>query len=250
MSDDTKEIFDTIPFPLNPDQLDAMRLEGQSVSPTDFEDYKRIVTEEHGKLIDRYGKYISHPYSNEDFTRHFLVLDSDGYKEFQNHWLDKGHQSTSYVDLNQSSGRAYVSVAGNFFILHDFWGQIPDEDKPRIISSYGGEDNAKTEVNNLLGKLVATEEIVHLYQSHNPLWFYESGAQWYTRDLLSDESDLLNQSLFVFEKTANFYQKLIDKYGENIHKMFFGSLDNKELEKSILGEFTGDVIKDLFPNLK
>ncbi len=89
-------------------------------------------------------------------------------------------------------------------------------------------------------------EIIHLYQGVLPLWFAEAGAYWYAQQILKSEG-WGTWATTVSTNAANFYQTLIDKYGEDvIHGMALESslYSNKHLE--VLQEFTPETQKKYF----
>ncbi|GEM_PF-5232414 len=134
------------------------------------------------------------------------------------------------------------------------WSKITNDERKNLIDRYGDEKKAKKEMNKLVGEMIVNEEIAHMYQESYPLWFEESGAQWYAYTLLSPKTRQQFTDPTIFKtKASDFYQGLIDKFGaEKLHRMFFGTLsdEDQDLKEKILGEYPPEVIKELFPNLK
>lgn len=94
-----------------------------------------------------------------------------------------------------------------------------------LIQQYGLE-NAKLYSYAILAGTVVSHELIHKAQDLSlPELFYESGARYYqynladgnTRNLLLQQQDI---------KMINYYDSLVKKYGEPVHKMNFGQSIN------------------------
>lgn len=49
---------------------------------------------------------------------------------------------------------------------------------------------------------------------------------------------------------VEFFQMLLDKYGNEVHELCFGKSQNLKLAESLAGEFTREIQEQLFPDLR
>ncbi|GEM_PF-6815832 len=116
MANNVHEILDIIPFQQTDEQIDSLRLETQSVSPADLEDYKALVANSHHKLINYFGNYIPHAHTDNNVANRFLVTDDMSFRDFENNWLRiEGKPETSYTSGDEAVARAYPGIAGDLF---------------------------------------------------------------------------------------------------------------------------------------
>ncbi len=74
----------------------------------------------------------------------------------------------------------------------------------------------------------------------------ELGSRYYSQEVLKDLGIEEAHTKLDLEAHAQ-YLKLVSKYGNDVHKLFFGSTINPRVEKSILAEFTPEMVEQVLP---
>lgn len=73
------------------------------------------------------------------------------------------------------------------------------------------------------------------------------GAEYYAEQICAS----LGYQYGIFggygEKPKAFYKDLLEKYGDDLHRVFFGSQMDHEITDQVLNEFTVEKTKELFP---
>ncbi|MBM3283144.1 hypothetical protein FJY90_02725 [Candidatus Gottesmanbacteria bacterium] len=242
----------TLPGRLNKDQFDALRLETSNLSPGEHEQFMKLVIECNDGFVSLYRNFIIKIQNKSELERKFLMMDSDTYQRFYDEWY-RTPLAVSYTAAEDKGYmREYTEDEGGFVAgyIPDLWDHIPSERQKGLIDKYGGVKRAKDVVKSRTSHYIITHEIAHTYQDDElPLTFVECGANYYARVVMK-EKGWGKFSAGNFDRLADFYEKLIDKYGDDIHRIFFGQDINAGLHQQVLNEYSAEVIADLFPHLR
>jgi hypothetical protein len=266
---------------LDKDQLDSIRLETQNISPSEREQQKRLISKAHRRILgSNFGQFISQAKSDSEIEERFLFMDKETRTQYLPEWTKdpKVNQLPSidrFAAVTDQHGRF---VAGGW----DFWDQLPEsvrlEGKLMFKNQFAIEDEniVASIINNMANDNSYVHEITHLYQNTTiPRAFAECGAYFYEKELREQSPYGINIATTEEERFAPFYQSLLEKYGDDVHKLFFGSLEEEliakriddiksEIQKpfgeldpikdkpnrreQILSEFTPEVLNELFPS--
>ncbi len=244
-------------FVLDKDQIESILLEAQQISPAEKTKLDELIVTANHKIAIEFSA-ITSPIPDSEMTKKFVFIDKDTMNELENAWAPHSDTNRSYANKEDVSGRAFLHD-GQFVIelpfSTEFWGNLTDENKDTLIEDNGTEQNAKYMVQNALNLNVILHEGTHLYQlpieTNTELYLLrETQANWAEKQFTNEAERV---SRLDSDKKGSFYQNLIDKYGKpNVHEYALtGNIqDDPWITFDIDSEFTGEVVKDLFPNLK
>lgn len=239
-------------FKLDPEQLDSLRLEVESATLAEKEKFNQLITEIHQRFLTRMSTHINEG-DEIDIKNRFVLVDKESNKQFQSEWPDLRNQIVhSYGDdigIMRTFGRDGKFVVG---IRPDLWSDLPKTTQQRFITRCGSEENASQFVNLAYHTNIVMHEITHLYQPLDkefiaPLWLLEAQAYWAGRELV-DKNIKVNSS--TYDKYADFYQKLLDKYGNQVHDICLSNSTDMSLLLQLNAEFTPEVQHQIFPEFK
>lgn len=113
------------------------------------------------------------------------------------------------------------------------WEPYPTKFKEKISAAEGSEEKAKTLATWIALTDYLTHEIVHQYQDSTlPGYFLEFGARYYQRQL-TDNLKIGHILEDLAEKRILIYKELIDQFGEDVHKIFFGKQNEVDETKKL-----------------
>ena len=137
-------------------------------------------------------------------------------------------------------------VAG---FMPDMWSAVPESVREEFARNAGGEEKAKRILQSMVAHWLVLHEISHVYENRGlPLWFAEAGAYHYSRQSMKEHKwgGIRSQH----EAAADFYQELLAKYGDDVHKIFFGQIEDKLVKQKVFSEFTEEKKNALFPDYR
>lgn len=238
---DMKEIF-TIPrnirekicddneiFIYTPEQISAIKLEAQSLQPTEQRKMDDLVMRAHQLFIHQFP-YLQDSFTDEEIKSKFIFVDRQSYLQWSNAHLPDAEEFITYTD---DVGQMWAnSKDGNFIVgmkEDDKWEYVPQDEKRRLISEVGSEAEARSLVSDRIHFETLLHEITHIYQLSPkiPLWLREAQAYWVEENILDKESreliDSMSSGVDVIERTkiALFYQALLEKYGPELQYLCF-----------------------------
>lgn len=243
-------------FTLDKEQMDALRLEAEAISPSEKEKITERLMRAKSSLLHSIGSFINPDLKKASLERNFVVTDVETSKELQKAWEGDSDESGivvrhSYAGENGGILRCFQQDRGNFVVGYfpDWWDKVSN--KQESIRGYGSEDAAKDALENQVVSLLGSHELTHQYQNPNlPLWLNEAAAHYYARRNLK-KMKIPPLTISEYEKPANFFQKLLKKYGKSINELVFSDPNKvNTIPTEVEGEFTEDVQKDIFPDLK
>lgn len=239
-------------FELDKDQLDALRAESGSLPPREQAEYDQMVRELHRTYLKKMSPLLPIHSTDSEMASKFILVNNDVYREFNNNWIDEDGKIVHKYVKDRGAGRAFVD-RGNFCILLpvDLWSTISKKHRHRIIkeTKSPSENDAKNLVNRSLRTNTLFHEINHLYQDPDgnrlPLWLREAQSYWVGRELADENIQFHTPE---FDAIADFYESLVKKYGDDVHKVCFGTQMNSFITYQVLHEFTPEIQQRIFPN--
>jgi hypothetical protein len=244
------------PFSLDKEAMESLRLEAQSISPEEQAEFQEIISDAYRIFLNKFREYIDNPLDASDVARRFILSDEETKALFDEAWPDNKGKTIIKYHAGESLFRAYNSegqyVVG---IPQNVWDKLTEKNKEVIIQQNGGnEEMAKKFVKKALHQNFILHEITHLYQPGDekvdiPLWLRELQAYWVGRELADENSRVHSE---YYDKLADFFQKLLDKYGDDVHKLCLSKArgHNTFVLYKIKEEFTPEIQADLFPDYR
>lgn len=241
-------------FSLDKEQLDSLRLEFQDLSPKNWEKMKTFIAECDNALVSIFKNYFpqNEMAGKTPARERFLFTDKKTFERFDEKWL--GNLQAGDASYLNEENKGYMRTfleRGDFTagFVPDIWEKIPQDTQKKLADMAGGETQAKEAVKNMTARYIITHELAHLHQNPDlPLWFAESGAYCYTQETMKKNNwGELNSAQ---DEAADFYRELLEKYGDDVHKIYFGKLQDREKQKKIFSEFTEEKKKILFPDYR
>jgi hypothetical protein len=234
--------------------LDDLRQTIENLTPAQREHERLLIAEANDNILSKYGQYIDKYKSNNDINDKFIFVDEDMKIHFLNEWVPNASSYADYSDLviigtDEKRGRFFVGQI-------DHWNFLSEPEKDVFRENFNkrynisNEDDIAEIYNDDSKREVYVHEVAHDYEDETlPLEFRECGAYYYGKELKKPSS---YASVFEADQTykySAFYRGLIEIYGDDIHKLFFGSLKNESIRREILEEFTTEVVVELFPEV-
>jgi hypothetical protein len=238
-----------LPGELDKDQIDALRIETSSMSPKEHVEFVRLVGICNDGLLSHYGKFISEKHPADELERKFLIMDQETYEGFHDEWYNP-QIITRYTEEGEKGYmREYHGSEGGFvagFLPQDqIWKVQSEDDKSRLVAQFGSEEEARATIKDLASMYITLHEVAHTYQNPElPLQFKEAGAYYYARAIMQKQQ-WGSFSVDNYDQPADFYSSLEDKYGDDIHKLFFGVLSEDPRTQKIIGRARKTIQKPL-----
>ena len=151
-------------FELDKDQIDALRLEIQSVSPENQARLEKTVLELNRRLCSTLGENLEKPFSDSEVLSKIIVVERETFKQFKKDWLNR--EKGSLVQTHQGEEHAVAeafSDTGNLAIVipEDLWSTLDDEKKQKFISQAGNTEEAEMLVNGANSEQTLLHELTH-----------------------------------------------------------------------------------------
>lgn len=229
------------------DVVDSLRLEISTVQPRLQEGLGIIARKVAAIMVDKYGQFMPKAKRKvaDGIEHRLLLLEKDSFQTFYDAWIPREEQDYPI---------AAVFRKGLITVLRDpyeAWNDIPEDERARFVEFFGSEHEAKKEV--MFGNLVSNiaHETVHQFQDWtNPELFFELGTRFYKQEVMREIGYGYGMDKFE-ERRVNFYKELTEKrWGDDVHKLFFGSLRRPYPRDVVLGLVGADFSPrkyELFP---
>lgn len=230
---------------LNKEQIDALRLEIEGISPKEREEVLKIARRLNEHILETHTDYIDHSKGPEEFPERLIFTKSiDAIGHFESIWLD-------YEKKGKDLGGVTIDPDKfSFLLLKNKKSSLAikeyiQENKEECLEHFGSLEKAEEELLGAYRNNVITHELLHLYNSSlaSPSIFSEAGAYFYTYQLMKGLFVSLNA--LNDPKLRSLYQELIDKYGDDVHKLFFGQEVDEEIRNSIFTEVQEEKFEEL-----
>lgn len=231
------------------DLIDSLRLDSDVISPKEQKEISSWITTIQEELLKTFGRYLQQQKidENKDLADRLIITHSDEFNVFEADWR---YNKSKQVD-GISNIRAYTTDEGAMIIFNnprDSWMLLGEEIKKQLIIKYGDEENAQKIVASILFFDHLVHEVVHRYQDESlPLAFLECGVRYYQRKIV----EKLFGTYLIFEldnERIAFYEKLVSDLGEEVHNVFFGTIDERWKRSVILNKLNSKVKNTLFPD--
>jgi len=173
-----------------------------------------------------------------------IIVEPDTFDAFCNNW----QQDNSEIPSNVSAG---FTPIGNVIAFKDpvmHWDAFSAADQQQSAEILGGAEEAEALVCRTTLDYTATHELAHQYEANDtPVAFSELGACYYQKTVTLQDGRRCTPNTDVDQRAA-FYESLLDIYGDDVHRVFFGTLNNPERRALILSHLTPENVKKLYLN--
>jgi hypothetical protein len=238
-------------FTATPDMVDSLKLEASMLTPSQDAYFKKQAKLLSQDFLSRYRELI--PQKTLRRTQHpenrFVITPSKEFKQLYGEW----DSTTRNQGEKPDKGIHGVYFPEGRFVGLDnpltVWeGEFSEKTKQKLSKQIGGRRKARQEVANVSVYEFLTHELIHQYQDNSlPATFLEVAVPYYARETLKHLGfgHLVNPT---YNKRVSFYENIVNDYGPDAHKLFFGSLSSSSnMRNAILGRFTPEVTNKLFP---
>lgn len=241
-----------MPGPLNNAQLEALRFDTTNLSPKEQMRIKTVAVECNRAVLTSYQKFIQEPFTDEAISNRFLLMDSDTYDVFHANWINFPVNVSYSHDRDRVDLHSWLGNMGNFITgaMVDIYDKFPEENRKEVEKQFATVDEARQAANDVVLRTATIHEITHLYGDPDlPFAMKECGAYYYQADIMAKSNWGGYWGGDLLKRRADFYEQLIEKYGKDVHKVFFGEEINKRKKRRIEKEFSLKVTFELFPGM-
>lgn len=210
------------------DIADSLRLECSILSPSENSQIKQLAHNVRKKFHAQFGRFFRQNVLEEvgDVENRIVVTDVSAFNTILAEWNSTKWNSTkNLLPLLENVFAAHFPNEKFIIMFKQFdryWDKTSKEFQQTLIELTGSENKAKEVMGHIGFMTSLTHEIVHQYQDGSVIpEFLEIGAVYYTCSLLSSARipTFLDK---VGNSRINFYSNLIQVFGDNVHKLFFG----------------------------
>ncbi len=224
--------------------VDSLKAAISDLSPAQELEVRRLGVIIEGRLQGLYQTYIpSHRIEElSGIADRILVTNKTMFHRFMSAWSKHARSSDATIGTVYREGSIIHLVN-----TRRVWNMMPESFQQEFSQQISDQPSAAQDifaemllVNNL------AHEMAHVYQYPIlPRAFTECGARYYSRAI---SQDLGMPYLYVDldEERIAFYETLINRFGEGVHGVFFGSETNYKRASTILAEATEEIDKRLF----
>jgi len=215
------------PAPLRASDVDAFRVETQTVPPQENARVLQVARTVQDKLLKSYSQYI-HPKSiqnNEDLPERLIVNNDIASISFA---LDGPFQKRDVTVSKVVGGLADTNLG----IIY-----VEDVSTLKAIAGrcegmFDAESLEAYAINNQAG--IIAHEMVHQYQDRMlPLLFQEMSA-YSMQSVFEAEGSEIQITSAIQTMLANGYDDLVEQYGDDVHALNFGTLKSYQRKGEIL----------------
>lgn len=227
---------------------DSLKLEGSLLSPTEDKKSKELAIRVVSVLLAKYGEFMPRHVKDRatSVASRVMVLHEDAFQGMWDGW--EVNQKTKETPYDADIHGGYFTEGGlmitnNPILIFD---SFSDEGQKDYIAQKGGEKEAR----DYLGKIEETDkahEIVHdLHDERMPEAWMECGTSYYER-IVATELQLRRAVIELDERRFTFYKTTVQTYGDDVHRLFFGSKIKQKQKNRILSSMTPKTKEFLFP---
>ena len=223
----------------NQDQIDSLRLEVENISPKEREEVLRVAQKLNASILEAYSEYIGYSENPEQILQRLVFTKStDTISRLRGLWLGFKKEESNLAGLTLHPDKFSILWFKNKESFPDIKEYI-EKNKKKFLKKYENLEKAQDDMVDAYMHNVIVHELIHLYSPslELPLRFEEAGAYFYAYHLIKS-IDVVFVSLNEPNDTKlrNLYQKLINKYGNDVHKLFFGQEVDEKIRNSIFEE--------------
>ncbi len=223
---------------------DTLKIEASGLSPhqeTQVKEYVKVVKE---SVERQYGKYFG-PQTLEQVKGIEDRVITFGDKESFTEYARGSLFSQPNRDLSHLVGLHTRKANGDLSVVQPVEGyptRTGVQKEPVAESWKGTNKNAQQDDQLTEFKDTLVHEIVHGYQDDRlPSYFMECAVPYYVDKVLHDVPDSALR-FYKQDKRIERYDNLIKKYGESVHRLFFGSNIDSNLREKILATFKPSLV--------
>lgn len=208
-------------FVANKDIVDSLKIEG-SILPPNEQRWTEFLVGIVDEVIDKdFGQYMPphQAIKTSGLGDRFVVVDGESFEAIHANWSAASDGATK--TLNKRAAAIYLTE-GAFVVCRD----------PLSVFRLSDADMAKRDaIRSLYVIDWLTHEVAHYFQDQNlpqdaaELAFVEAGARYYKQHI-SDKLHLGFEALNEIDplaKLPKLYKKLLEGYGDDSHRLFFGT---------------------------
>ena len=250
---------------------EALLLEVSDMSPVQYEQFREFGLAIQSYVTKEYGKYI--PDGNmpqiEAATLNAIALNRVDFERFVQVYqgksllerlLTKVVPSMPVEDWRpvQSTGVGGITIAQKtdhkekkVIVLDRNARQFPEKITKEIAAAFfeGDEEQAADLLSVAWFTRAHAHEVIHaLGDNFTPVQFQELGVRYYEKGVPQEIIPNMPCKDPVQDAAHDHYERLVTKYGEDVHRLFFGSKVDSETKKEILKDtkVIGKVMKEDF----
>jgi len=226
------------PYTATKDMVDALRMEISSITPKQQEGLSegiRLITD---KIVTDYGRFM--PPETLEVAKttdvRTLLVHNEDFHAIYNNWASDDDTSVDATGVMFHEGR--LSIVQDFASQKENSFNIPDEEsKQKFIDiSKGDEEEARNHIAEMnMGSHLAHETLHQLHAQGMPTYFVESANFYYQRELDKDMPMYTFLPVDSAALAARIYQDTVEKFGDDVHKVFFGTNEDNDLALRIKG---------------
>ncbi len=239
--------------PLNKDRINALKQETSIVSPeTENTYYKPVVRSTVDFMMNNFGHFMREDIreKTKGLEDRLIITNPSGMNKILQEAL-KGGRTRGYKGVAEPS--AFTFLREGVMVLcstEDQWEKIyTEEERQALVQSAGRNED---EVRRYFGMLTLSAATIHetLHQFHDPRLpynFAEFGITFYQGRIISQLGLPDLQSSKTVYMLRGLYAHLIERFGDDIHKVFFNldsdiTPDNKILIGEAMKKVTDDIL--------
>ncbi len=212
----------TLPMPQ--EDAESLKLEASVLSPVEAKKIEAVATVISQTINAEYSRFIPQATMEANIDLGKRVIVTDDSVAFEQAWSLHDTTSTTPQHLTGVS----FQFGGIITVLdpEKKWSTYCSHCKAQDIQRLGSEAAAKEQYKvNYLTTTIAHEE-AHQYQDFsNPGVFRELGAYYYAAEISKRLGQRPHGDHFA-GKRYDAYATLVRKYGDEVHRVFFGSVEN------------------------
>lgn len=212
-------------FVADQEMFDSLKMEVSALTPEQDKMVENFGNKVSDFIRDKYGNYIPEDKKSElvDIGKRIVITEKSTYQVFSSEWDGE--------EVGESSDGARF-LYGEFIGLNkmeDAWDRLASEDtRQSFIKRYAGDElNAKKAFEFIVITNYTIHEIVHMFQNDElPEVLLETATRYYQQKIALELIGSATTFGEPYDGYIDKYQKLIDQYGDEVHKVFFGSAED------------------------
>lgn len=230
-----------VPFIASDEMISALKSDASLFSPVSETRLQAAIPEVTGPILDIYGAYIPDTVKdlNANINKRIVVVSQDDIEAIERQW----YPESPVLDHDDLRVHGFYSEKGHLIFVthpeeigsHD-WDRMPEEVRNNWLNIYGTPHRVKQEYGLHLFSGAAVHEIIHAYQpNHSNKYLSEGSVCYYHRELDRAHPELVyHDPNPTYALLADIYAQFVKFYGDDMHRVAFGSTMDEEKRKQIL----------------
>jgi len=238
-------------FTADSEITESLKVEASTLTPEESQELKLLSASIKDEVMQRYGRFLSESTRErlKGIEERIIVTDRDSFEQFSQAW-QPGPVRRGKEPIPPPWITATYIPKGQLIVLKDpkeSWDLIGAEEQEELIRHYGDERAARKAAERMVLIDNVVHEVIHQCEDTElPTSFLELGTIYYQQPIMRKPGEAVMVPKGE-EKRVAFYSHLVPKYGDAVHKLFFGTLIDPIQRAAILSELTPTVINKLFP---